>query len=147
MEASYVTGRTYSIKLVLLLASIFILALTTACVTKITPTPEVRPTAIPVSSALSTPSVAASPVPAAPTATATRTPEVVDEEDCMAGCHIPDPNEHIADGAAPQPASHVGRATCLVCHAAPDKPPLPATHIGRLDPSCKVCHVEAGAGK
>ncbi len=138
-------GRMNSSKFMLLLASIFIVVLTTACVTKITPTPEPKPTALPVSSTVSTPSATSSAVPVAPTATLA--PAVSEEEDCMAGCHIPDPNEHIADGAAPQPASHVGRATCLVCHAAPDKPPLPATHIGRLDPSCKVCHVEAGAGK
>ncbi len=74
----------------------------------------------------------------------TLTPVAVEngEEDCMAGCHIPDPNEHIADGAVAQPASHAGRSTCLTCHAtavAP-VPALPATHRGRLDPSCAVCH-------
>ncbi|MBI4789849.1 MAG: hypothetical protein HY782_22680 [Chloroflexi bacterium] len=144
----------------LLLASFLIIVFVTACVTKTTPTPEPRPTAVPIASTQSTPTVTPSPMAVPPTATplatpsptavpptATPVPQVVDEEDCMAGCHIPDPNEHIADGAAPQPASHIGRATCLVCHAAPEKPPLPATHKGRLDPSCKVCHVEAGAGK
>lgn len=78
----------------------------------------------------------------APTLTPVTVAVVNDEEDCMAGCHLPDPNEHIADGAVAQPASHAGRSTCLSCHAAAvaPVPALPATHLGRLDPSCAVCH-------
>lgn len=75
-------------------------------------------------------------VPAAPDATIIP----AEEEDCMAGCHIPDPNEFIGAGAMPQPASHTGRTTCLTCHATQTQPALPATHAGRLDPSCTVCH-------
>lgn len=83
----------------------------------------------------------ATPVPGAATPTTSGVP-VADsgEEDCMAACHLPDPNEHIADGAMPQPASHLDRTTCLNCHTTAAAPALPATHLGRLDPSCTVCH-------
>lgn len=62
------------------------------------------------------------------------------EEDCMAECHLPDPNDYFAAGAKPLPASHAGRTTCLVCHATAAAPVLPATHLGRLDESCRGCH-------
>ncbi len=79
----------------------------------------------------------------APSATAspTATQEAASfEEDCMALCHIPDPNEFFAAGAKPLPATHASRTTCLECHAAEAAPALPATHLGRLDESCRTCH-------
>ncbi len=79
----------------------------------------------------------------APTAEATvnETPEPASsEEDCMAACHIPDPNDYFAAGAKPLPASHVGRTACLACHTTADAPALPATHVGRLDVACQGCH-------
>jgi hypothetical protein len=62
------------------------------------------------------------------------------EEDCMASCHIPGPNESFGTGAKPLLASHVGRITCLECHSTAGAPVLPATHLGRLDASCRGCH-------
>jgi hypothetical protein len=62
------------------------------------------------------------------------------EEDCMAECHIPDPNESFGAGAKLLPASHDGRTTCLACHTTADAPALPDTHVGRLDESCLGCH-------
>lgn len=85
-------------------------------------------------------SVSGSPTTTAASVSPNETVIPVDEEDCMAACHIPDPNENIAAGAKPQPASHAGRTTCLVCHATQAQPAMPATHNGRLDPSCTVCH-------
>ena len=85
-------------------------------------------------------SVSGSPTTTAASVSPNETVIPVDEEDCMAGCHSPDPNENIAAGAQPQPASHAGRTTCLVCHATQTQPAMPATHNGRLDPSCTVCH-------
>lgn len=104
--------------------------------------PQVTATKASTVQPVSSPTSAASPAAlAVVAATATAMPIVVaEEEDCMAGCHPPDPNEHIADGAVVQPVSHVGRTTCLTCHASPSRPALPASHLGRMDPSCAVCH-------
>ncbi|MBI5301416.1 MAG: hypothetical protein HY868_04695 [Chloroflexi bacterium] len=63
-----------------------------------------------------------------------------DDGDCMAGCHIPDPNEEFANGAAPQPADHKEYKTCVECHVKITKPVYPATHVGRMDPACPLCH-------
>ncbi len=81
----------------------------------------------------------------APTVTASggAAQPVAEEEDCMAGCHIPDPNEGFDTGANPQPASHVARTTCLSCHSSPAAPAPPADHKGRMDPSCALCHKES----
>jgi hypothetical protein len=98
------------------------------------PSTPVAPGASTVSSESGSPTPPA--VPASPDVTVIP----AEEEDCMAGCHIPDPNEFIGAGAMPQPASHIGRTTCLTCHATLAQPAMPATHTGRLDPSCTVCH-------
>lgn len=98
------------------------------------------PSTLAVPGAATLPPVSASSTTAATSVPPSATVIPVDEEDCMAGCHPPDPNENIAAGANPQPASHAGRTACLVCHATQAQPTLPATHTGRLDPSCTVCH-------
>ena len=95
------------------------------------------------SSVSSSASSAKSPPVSVATQNATPTPVVIEEEDCMAGCHIPDPNEFYAAGANPQPASHVKQTTCLNCHNTLATPALPASHSGRMDPSCATCHVES----
>jgi len=84
------------------------------------------------------------PATTSPAVTPSVVPTVVasqDEEDCMAGCHVPDANESYAEGAKPQPATHVNLTTCLNCHATLQTPSLPASHLGRLDPSCATCHL------
>ncbi len=65
------------------------------------------------------------------------------EEDCMALCHIPDPNDFFAAGAMPLPASHSGSTTCLNCHTTVATPALPDTHVGRLNESCRGCHADS----
>ena len=41
---------------------------------------------------------------------------------------------------SPLPADHVGRTTCLACHATLPQPKLPADHQGRQDSTCVMCH-------
>ena len=45
-----------------------------------------------------------------------------------------------ASGPKPQPASHVGRTTCLACHQSLPQPAYPASHAGRTDATCAACH-------
>lgn len=102
-------------------------------------------TALPLSFAADADQVAtpmAIPTAAPPTiATPRPTSEpATSEEDCMAGCHIPDPNETFGAGAKPLPANHAERTTCLQCHTTASAPVLPASHLGRLDPACRECH-------
>ncbi len=112
------------------------LVLVVACET--TPTPRVEMQANPKPTNQTTP---VTPV-VARAAQATITPQVpTDEGDCMAGCHIPDPNEEFANGAAPQPPDHNGYKTCVECHIKLAKPVFPVTHTGRMDPACPLCHV------
>jgi hypothetical protein len=114
------------------------------------PLPAAHPVAGTSAAATPAPSgagLSASPSPAAPAATPSAAPAPValtaEEEDCMAACHIPDPNEFFDAGAGPQPASHVARKACLSCHSTAATPPMPADHAGRQDPSCALCHKEA----
>ena len=105
------------------------------------PTPGPKPTDAPIPSApnVSTTETAAPSMLVAPTNTSV--PQTVEEEDCMAACHVSNPNDDIAAGAMPQPSTHVNRTSCLECHTTLDKPALPATHAGRMNPSCIVCHL------
>jgi hypothetical protein len=101
-----------------------------------TSTVVVKPGDMPVPTATLGPTVAPKP---------TEAPKMIDlpvvgEVDCMAGCHIPDPNESLTEGGKPQPANHTGRTACLTCHETLKKPALPSTHVGRLDASCTLCH-------
>ncbi len=134
-------------KVVLFVASFALLILSAACVSRPTPlpatiTPAALTTLLPASPDSPSATPNPSPRPAAtltPTAAAPEASNFV--EDCMAGCHLPEPTEYYAAGAMPKPADHVGRTTCLECHGKPDAAkPLPATHIGRMDPSCNTCH-------
>ncbi|MBI5652730.1 MAG: hypothetical protein HZC40_20130 [Chloroflexi bacterium] len=77
---------------------------------------------------------------ATPAPSATPEPVFVDEAECRAMCHEPDPEELLTSGAKRLPANHVDHKTCLNCHGTPNAPALPTTHIGRMDPSCRVCH-------
>ncbi len=112
-----------------------------ACVQK--PTPEIVPTVMSAPSA--TPSLVptgdAPVVAPTPSPTPASTIETASfEEDCMAACHVPDPNDYFGAGAKPLPANHTDRTTCLNCHTAESAPALPATHTGRLDAACRGCH-------
>lgn len=100
-----------------------------------------QPTSQPAASSSSDASSVATPIAAASASSSSSEQVIfVDESTCMDICHISDPNEHVADGAKPQPANHQGRTTCLACHATLDKPALPATHVGRMDAACAECH-------
>jgi hypothetical protein len=126
-------------KKVWVLVAAVVLATAGACQPLPTPGPKSTDTAV-----SSAPNVAL-PATAAPSAmvepTGSPVPQTVEEEDCMAACHISDAGDDIAAGAMPQPPTHVNRTSCLDCHATLDKPALPATHVGRLNPSCVVCHL------
>lgn len=92
---------------------------------------------------VSTPSAApvtTAPVPTVMPPTSTHVP-VIDETDCMALCHVPNPNELLGAGAPPLPADHKAYTACLECHATLATPALPADHAGRLDAACGVCHL------
>ncbi len=114
----------------------------TACYSSpITPKPygdksEAAPTAAILPVATKTIAPAALPTP-------TMAPEATSfEEDCMAICHIPDPNDYFGAGAKLLPANHAGRSTCLNCHTGAGASILPSSHLGRLDESCRGCHKE-----
>ncbi len=49
-----------------------------------------------------------------------------------------------SSGITTLPADHVGRDTCLSCHATLPDPKLPADHQGRTDATCTSCHKPAG---
>jgi len=121
------------------LIAVAILATAGAC--QPLPTSGPKPTD---SAVLSAPNVAL-PATVAPSTlaepTGTIVPQTVEEEDCMAACHVPNPNDNIAAGAMQQPSTHADRTACLECHATLEKPALPATHAGRLDASCAICHL------
>lgn len=105
-----------------------------------TPAPRAKPQAmLKQNSSPTAPAVSAT---AQATPMASTVPEVpAQEEDCMAGCHVPDANETFANGADPQPADHAGYKTCVECHLKLTKPAYPDTHAGRMDPACPLCHV------
>lgn len=140
-------------KVVLLFALFALLILSAGCMPPpvlppATDTPRVVATADAVPASPQAPSVAPSSSSAIPTPsprptarpTPTSSPIVDIVEDCMAGCHPPEPTEWYAAGAMAKPADHKGRTTCLECHGQPMTKPLPETHVGRLDPSCNTCH-------
>ncbi len=126
-------------KKVWVLIAAAVLATAGACQPLPTPGPKSTDTAVPPAhnvdpAATVSPSAQVEP-------TGTSVPQAVEEEDCMAACHISDAGGDIAAGAMPQPVTHINRTSCLDCHATLDKPALPANHAGRLNPSCVVCHV------
>lgn len=123
-------------KTVFLLAVWGLLVCVIAC--EATPTRRVEPTR--ASATVQAVSVVTEVVPTV-TPQATSTPVWVDESNCRAACHIPDPNEEFAKGADPQPADHTGYKTCVECHLKLTKPAYPETHRGRMDPACPLCHV------
>ncbi len=112
-----------------------------ACVQK--PTPESVPTVVsaPPATLSLVPTGDAPLVAPTPSATPASTIEAASfEEDCMAICHVPDPNDYFGAGAKSLPTNHSDRTTCLACHTTASAPALPATHVGRLDAACRGCH-------
>lgn len=113
-----------------------ILILVVACESSPTPRAEIKTS--PTKPAV--PTTSSEPIAAHVSATSTPPPPA-EEEDCMAGCHIPDPNEEFANGADPQPSDHTGYKVCVECHLKLAKPVFPTTHTGRMDAACPLCHV------
>jgi hypothetical protein len=128
---SWQIGKSALAKFLFLIAFI---AIGVACdhppITNPTSTAIESPTAPPRNASIS----------ATPAPSATPEPIFVDEAECRAMCHEPDPDELLTNGAKILPANHADHKTCLNCHGTPNAPALPATHTGRMDPSCRVCH-------
>ena len=126
-------------KKVWVLIAVAVLATAGAC--QPLPTPGPKPTDVAVPPAPNVPLPATVLPSARVEPTGTPVLQAVEEEDCMAACHVPNATDNIAAGAMLQPSTHVNRTDCLGCHATLDKPALSATHVGRLNPSCVVCHL------
>ena len=132
-------------RMLVLLTALGVVTIGAACQPLPVPTTQVEFTRVPKNIA-SFPEIAATPTSTV-VMTGTAVPAAAEEEDCMGECHLPDSNTSFADGAMPQPTTHIGRTTCLSCHSTLTKPLLPGTHVGRLDPSCALCHTEGSAAE
>jgi len=110
----------------------------------------ILPTATATTQATATATATVTPDPTAVPTRLTRptaTPIVFgpEEDECWAACKTAMEDPPTVGPSTPQPASHGGRETCLVCHKDMAKPALPADHAGRMDPACALCHEPAAS--